>query len=214
MKEINSRIYIEDNFYKDPNEIRYAALQQSLKNHGYHPGMRTPRSFNKEAHDKLVIIMGSEIYPTGDCYSFQFNTENDVSWIHCDTEPYEIIKGYKRERFQWAAVVYLTPDAPIDSGTVLYSDKKYNKRSMRSILFNSSESRSKGEQIIYELSNNGSDKSKWNIETLIGNKYNRIVIYDASYYHQANRYFGKTKENCRLIQVLFFYTERKEMNNI
>jgi hypothetical protein len=210
MIENNPKLYIEDDFYKEPNEIRYNALQQSLKNHGYHPGMRTPWFLNKEAHDKLVKIMGSEIFPTGDCYSFQFNTEDDVSWIHCDTEPCELIKDSKKGQFQWAAVVYLTPDAPIDSGTVLYSDKKYNKRNLRNILFNSSESRSKSEQIINELSNNGSDKSKWNDETIIGNKYNRIVIYDASYYHQANRYFGNSKENCRLIQVFFFYTKQKK----
>lgn len=209
MREYNLRVYIEENFYKDPNEIRYNALQMSIKNHSYHPGMRSPWFVNKEAHDKIVKIIGSEIFPTGDCYTFQFNTENDASWVHSDVLPRELIKDSIIGRVHWAAVVYLTPDAPIDAGTVLYSDKKYNKRNVKDILFDNSLNRSKAEQIIYELSNNGSDRSKWNEETKIGNKYNRIIIYDASYYHQAIRYFGNSKENCRLIQVFFFYTEQK-----
>lgn len=201
----NSKIFVLDDFYEDPNKIRYTALQQGLYNHGYHPGMRTLPCFNQEAHDKIVNIIGSNIYPTGDCYAFQFNTQNDVSWIHADTHPDQIIK-YHNKRFFWAAVVYLTPDAPINGGTALYSDKKYNKRGVKDIAFNGSTTRSESEKIINELSDYGSDVSKWNAETIIGNKYNRIVLYDSSYYHQSNKYFGNTKENCRLIQTFFFYT--------
>jgi hypothetical protein len=204
----NSKIYIQDNFYKDPDRIRYFALQQGLYNHGYHPGMRTLPCFNKEAHDKIVELVGSNIYPIGDCYSFQFNTENDVSWIHSDNHPSEIMKTNRR--FCWAAVIYLTPDAPIVAGTTLYSDKKYGKRSVKQIMFDSSNSRSESEKMINELSNYGSDRSKWNSETIIGNKYNRIVIYDASYFHEANVYFGNTKENSRLIQIFFFYTKNND----
>lgn len=209
MKE---RIYIIDNFYEEPNKIRYLALQQALGNHGYHPGMRTMPCFNMEAHDKIVKILGSFIYPSGDCYSFQFNTENDVSWIHTDVIPNELIKNsVNQEKQHWAAVVYLTPNAPIESGTTLYIDKKHKKRSLNHILFDSPEnSRAKSEKIINELSNYGSDLSKWYNSTTIGNKYNRIIIYDASYYHQASEYFGKTKEDCRLLQIFFFHTKKND----
>jgi len=210
MRKTNPRVYIEENFYKDPNKIRNFAIKQEISYHNYHPGMRTQVYFNEEARDKIEKIMGSVIYPTGNCYSFQYNMEKDVSWIHSDVIPGELIKDTIIGRIQWAAVVYLTPDAPIDTGTVLYSDKKYNKRSVKDILFDNSLNRSKAEQIVYELSNNSSDVSKWNDETKIGNKYNRIVIYDASYFHQANRYFGNSRENCRLIQVFFFNTEQKK----
>lgn len=210
MNENNSKIYIIDDFYKDPSKMRYNALQQGLYNHGYHPGMRTLPCFNEEAHDKIVKILSSSITPTGDCYSFQFNTQNDVSWIHTDLVPNEIVNY--TERTLWAALIYLTPDAPIDSGTTLYSDKKYNKRSTKQIIYDISASRSHSEKIMNELSQYGSDISKWYNETKIGNVYNRMVIYDASYFHQATRYFGNSKENCRLIQVFFFHTDKNDNN--
>jgi len=208
----NSKIYIVENFYENPNKIRYIALQQGLYNHGYQPGMRTLPCFNEEAHDKIVKTVGSFIYPSGDCYSFQFNTQNDVSWIHTDTCPNEIIKNNDDRSF-WAAVVYLTPNAPVQAGTTIYSDKKYNARNMKNIIFNNSHSRSKSEQIIEELSTYSSDMTKWHSETKIGNKYNRLVIYDASYYHQSSGYFGDSKENCRLLQVFFFSTKKNDNTN-
>jgi len=158
MNNSNSKIYIVEDFYENPDKIRYTALQQGLYNHGYQPGMRTLPCFNEEAHNKIVKTLGSFIYPSGDCYSFQFNTKNDVSWIHTDTVPSELIKH--DDRSVWAAVVYLTPDANVNTGTTLYSDKKYNVRNMKNIIFNNSHSRSKSEQIIDELSTYGSDVTK------------------------------------------------------
>jgi hypothetical protein len=209
---MKDQVYVIDNFYEEPNKIRYLALQQGLGNHGYHPGMRTMPCFNREAHDKIVKILGSFIYPSGDCYSFQFNTENDVSWIHTDIAPGDLITNSLQQGYTyWAAVIYLTPNAPINCGTTLYNDKKYNKRGLNHILFNSVEnSRSKSEKIIDELSDYGSDLSKWNNSTTIGNKYNRMVIYNASYYHQSSGYFGKNKEDCRLLQVFFFHTKKND----
>jgi hypothetical protein len=207
---LNSKIFIIDDFYEDPDTIRYYALQQGLTNHGYHPGMRTISCFNHEAHDKIVKILSSCINPTGDCYAFQYNTQHDVSWIHTDIVPNEIISHPDKD--YWAAVIYLTPDAPIDSGTTLFIDKKYNMSSIRQIIYDNNLSRSSSEELINELNNYGSDISKWYNTTRIGNVYNRMVIYDASYFHQSSRYFGDCKENCRLIQVFFFTTDKKNNN--
>ena len=206
----NSKIFIVDDFYKNPDIIRYYALQQGAHNHGYHPGIRTVSCFNDEAHDKIVKILSSSIIPTGDCYAFQFNTQNDVSWIHTDTVPNELIKNNDNE--YWAAVVYLTPNAPIDSGTTLYINKKYNMSGYKEIICDKNISQSSSEKIIDEITNYGSDLSKWYNTTRIGNVYNRLVIYDASYFHQASRYFGDCKENCRLLQI-FFFTTNKKMND-
>jgi hypothetical protein len=52
---------------------------------------------------KKKIVWWPEEYNT----AFQYTTENDETWIHYDPT-------------NWAAVLYLTPDAPLDSGTAIY----------------------------------------------------------------------------------------------
>jgi hypothetical protein len=42
---------------------------------------------------------------------------------------------------------------------------------------------------------------------VLGNVYNRLVIFDASAIHSASQYFGTVKENSRLWQMFFFDTE-------
>ena len=42
---------------------------------------------------------------------------------------------------------------------------------------------------------------------VLGNVYNRLVIFDAQCIHSASEYFGTVKENCRLWQMFFFDTE-------
>lgn len=41
---------------------------------------------------------------------------------------------------------------------------------------------------------------------VVGNVYNRLVIFDASCIHSASQYFGTVKENARLWQMFFFDT--------
>lgn len=207
MDLLNSKIFVIDDFYDDPDIIRGYALQQAINSYGYHPGLRTLSCFNIEAHDKIVKLMNTSIQPSGDCYAFQYNTENDVSWIHTDIVPNEIFKH--TEKNYWAAVVYLTPNAPVDSGTTIYTDKTYNISNMKELIHKNTFTRSESEKIIGELSLYGSDSSKWYSTTKLGNVYNRMVIYDAAYYHQASRYFGNSKDNCRLIQIFFFNTNKK-----
>ena len=41
-------------------------------------------------------------------------------------------------------------------------------------------------------------------DDVLGNVYNRLVIFDASAIHSASEYFGTIKENARLWQMFFF----------
>ena len=153
MNNYNKHLIVRDNFYDNPDEIRYIALRQGLCNHGYHSGMRTLPCFNHEAHDKITTLLNRPIYPHGDCYVFQFNTATDVSWIHSDAQPSEIIT---KPNFNfWAAVVYLTPNLVKSWGTTLYTNKTYNSRGLKDTVYN--EKRSRGEAIIDFISDESSD---------------------------------------------------------
>ena len=51
------------------------------------------------------------------------------------------------------------------------------------------------------------DYTKWELHDVIGNKFNRLVLYRGDYFHASLDYFGDSPENGRLFQTFFFNTE-------
>jgi hypothetical protein len=51
------------------------------------------------------------------------------------------------------------------------------------------------------------DGTAWDTVDLIGNVYNRIVLWDAQLIHAAADYFGHDDETSRLVQIFFFDVE-------
>lgn len=110
---------------------------------------------------------------------FQYCTKKSSQWIHKD-----LANSY-------AAVIYLTPNAPKDSGTGFFELKKTQKE----LIENEREVLEK--QICSNFDN-------WEMVNYIENLYNRCVIFNAKKYHSATKYFGSTVEDSRLTQVFFF----------
>jgi hypothetical protein len=98
----------------------------------------------------------------------------------------------------------------LNAGTTLYTHRESNVRNIQDMM--ATNSRSNGEKNICYVNNMGSDLSKWYTATSIGNIYNRLVVYDASYFHGSTKNFGTCKEDSRLIQVFFFYTKNADNN--
>ena len=84
-----------------------------------------------------------------------------------------------------AAVIYLTPDAPFDTGTSFYRHKETGLTKMG--VFSDAD-----KEDCY-------DPDLWEEIDRIGNAYNRCIIFDADRYHCATQYTGE-----RLFQVFFF----------
>ena len=109
---------IIDDFYQNVDEVRDFALNQDFSVTGNYPGNRT-KSF---ANDNLKDYMNDLIRPfAGDITfwsdneyngAYQYTTQYERSWIHADSNT------------SWAALVYLTPDAPISGGTGLFRHKR------------------------------------------------------------------------------------------
>ena len=51
------------------------------------------------------------------------------------------------------------------------------------------------------------DFSKWDMTGMVGNVYNRLVMYRGDLFHSSLDYFGTNKNNGRLFQTFFFNTE-------
>tara|TARA_B100001113_G_scaffold338202_1_gene320141 strand:- start:16 stop:636 length:621 start_codon:yes stop_codon:yes gene_type:complete len=197
---------IIDNFYKDPDLEREYALSLDFNREGNYPGMRTK---NIELSDSVFGTIanairhssGEILRSTGSSGSFQYTTCHDKSWIHSDGEG-------------WAGVCYLTPHAPVSSGTGLYRHKEtgisttplWDRAS-----FPNSEYENKKE-ISDHLDNDGNDLTKWELVTSIGNVYNRLVLYRQELYHMSQDYFGQCAESGRLFQVFFFDTQDGKYN--
>jgi hypothetical protein len=186
---------IIDDFYADPVKVREFALKQEFKVRGNYPGQRTESFLNDPIKMRLQEILypyAGNVTNWGGEYtgSFQYTVASDRSWIHSDSTT------------DWAALCYLTPDAPLTSGTGIF---KHKATGMMSWDYKNQDP---------EYLKNGppgvdfQDMTKWDIVDRFGNIFNRLVMYRADNYHMSLDYFGDKMENGRLFQVFFFNTEK------
>ena len=175
-----------DNFYSNVKEVRKFALQQEYGVRGNYPGKRTDSFLTEDTENVLRNLIrphGGEIVNW--CQynaSFQIVHSKEQTWIHSD--PYNM----------WAGVLYLTPNAPINTGTGLYRHKR-SKQLIDTPEFS---------QKYPEYSCFPED---FELFDMIGNRYNRLILYRSNRFHCSLGYFGDRIENGRLFQVFFFDTE-------
>ncbi len=184
-----------DDFYQNPYEVRDFALEQEFSVEGNYPGMRTDSHLNddiKNLIQETIEPFAGRILNWGGKYSgsFQYTTSRDRSWIHTDYHT------------SWAGVCYLTPDAPLSSGTGLFRHKETGLTTWNF------EENSEDQVITDKLNNDAQDITKWEIVDRIGNVFNRLILYRSDNFHVSLDYFGQNKEDGRLFQVFFFNTER------
>ena len=199
-------VLIRDNFLEMPTIIHKWAINQNYytakeftQMNGEHtdwPGKRTKHVVElDEAYANIVLsrvaMLAGNYFNVSDVSIrsyFQMSTSEDGdSWVHQDNN------------IDVAAVLYLTPNPPTNSGTTLYdcndeqtwtsymSDQEgYNK--LKTI-------NSKEDRELYE--------SLFTPRDIVGNVFNRLVMYKGTEFHKSNNYFGDSPENARLIQVFF-----------
>jgi len=179
---MNVNLIIVDDFYQNPDNVRNYALKQEFPFKGRFPGVRTapylPDDLKVAISHHMQFAGGvTDWCPhTGSTGSFQLVTAEDKPRIHTDF------------RNMWAAVCYLTPNAPHTSGTGFFRH------------------RATGEHSRMTSDHEYRDYDKWDLFDVVGNRYNRLVIYRADLFHASLGYFGSTPEDGRLFQTFFFNT--------
>jgi hypothetical protein len=182
-----SKIITIDDFYNNPYEVREHALSKDFKVSGNYPGLRTevevgPWFHGFKSHFEQLLSLKITNWPEQYNSAFQITTREATTWVHYDVT-------------NWAAVVYLTPDAPLNSGTALYRHKY-------SGIFRNTEDAS------IDYNNAPSVQEDWEKIVEVGNVFNRAVIYNGNYYHRSVvPGFGTCKYTGRLFQTFFFDTE-------
>ena len=174
---------IIDNFLDKPDVVRESVMQIDFSRPGQYPGMRSDRAdydYEKYVQGKLETIFNKKIK--------EFKLDSFAFQLCLEGDQTWIHMDHDCD---WAGVLYLQPDAPIASGTGIFRHKE-------SKIF-------KGPSP--HASTNDDD---WELITLVGNVYNRLVLYQATLYHRSLvAGFGNNKENGRLTQVFFFNLDDK-----
>ena len=184
------RLFVVDNFYENPDQIRDFALTQVnyKEDLRWYKGLRSDKNYAtteiKTAFERIIgeeIVNWEDYARNGVNGCFQIMMSKDQQVYHFDEQ-------------KWAAMIYLTPNAPFESGTRLHQSKINNS-------YHSHENLD-----IIDDSFNGDfyDSTKWHTVDAAGNRYNRLVIMDSRHVHSAGSYFGNTLENGRLTHLFFF----------
>lgn len=178
--------FVVDAFYNNPDEVRDFALAQDFNVTGNYPGARTKSFATDSIKETIQAIVGPQAgkityWPDGYNGAYQITTARDRSWIHAD-------HGTK-----WAGVVYLTPNAPLSSGTGFFRHKETGLTWSQD-----------GKGI---WNNHAQDMTKWEMVSSVGNIYNRLILYRGKQFHSSLDYFGSSLQDGRLFQTFFFSTE-------
>lgn len=190
-------------FYENPDEIRKYALAQKytycheMKDIEYvFPGSRTKelRDLSQSLYEKVCKKLISAFHiPEHDVMRWQINTsfqivegEYDHGLIHQD------------QNTIFAGVLYLTPDAPLDSGTSLFrKNASYDEDSYWKRIKENDERFKRKEPIDFSY------HEMFDEVVRVNNVYNSLILFEGDIHHCANNFFGKTRQDSRLAQVFF-----------
>jgi hypothetical protein len=185
LNPLNKKIFVVDDFYKDPYAIRdFALSQEYYRDLNYFKGQRSKsRYIDDNIKLRFEEIIGQKITVWEEHLMngvFNVCSAEEPLVYHCDNQTY-------------AGIIYLNIDPPYESGTSLLANKKSGARHVNQIS-NFAECFSGG---FY-------DKTKFDVVDNIGNIFNRLIIFDSRSIHAASAYFGQKLHDGRLTHLFFF----------
>lgn len=191
---------IIDNFFECPTFIRNYALSLNYsKVEGNYPGIRSeclsllnPELFNYISNRIMSIFYDYNMPIKWNMnIRFQLASERyESGWVHYDHDNHI------------AGVIYLNPEAPLNSGTLICKpNTKFNDDldySIRDEFYHDK----KVDMELYRTERENHN-NKFDVTLQVNNIYNRATIYNAFDYHRENIFFGDTKESSRLTLIFF-----------
>ena len=170
---------IIDNFLENPDGVRNLLIKNKVPFNieGHFTGKRTIPVDNIDYRNiiiqKLESVLPFKIKMKPLSFPFQLCLAGDETTLHLDPS-------------DWTGVLYLTPNAPIDSGTLLFKEDVELKKKLRE------------DDVDGEV--------RAHVTSTLGNVYNRLVLLRGKEIpHRSNiPGFGDCLENGRLTQVFFF----------
>ena len=190
-----TELIVVDNFYENPDFIReYALSREFTANEMYHKGNRTQERYIPSwVKDEFSRLLNKQVTDfVGATGVFQYCVAQDSVVYHYDTQEY-------------AAMVYLSPHAPLQTGTQTFRSKITG---LYGAATDEDASRlGKTKEELDRLSFNGNnfyDRNNMELVDSVANVYNRCVIFNARSLHAASGYYGSNKDDSRLFHLYFF----------
>ena len=197
-------VTVIENFYENPDVIRNFALAQDYTfchdrpNLKYvYPGGRTRDLFDLDSvlHEKICKKLISVFH----------NSEHDYMRWALSTNFQSVAAEYNEGVIHtdhdtiFAGVLYLTPDAPLNSGTSLFKKNKTfdEKQYLQALDYNDKKFRTGAIEM------DTAYHSMFDEIVRVNNVYNTLIIYEGRHFHAANQFFGKKLKDSRLVQVFF-----------
>lgn len=196
-------VTVVENFYEKPNVVRQFALNQKyqycheIPNINYvFPGCRTKDLATLNPHlfaeicKKLVSL-------------FHISEHDYMRWAittSFQSVTAEFGKGviHTDHNTVFAAVLYLTPDAPLDSGTSLYKpNAQFDEAKYQAAILKNDDNFKANLPISYDYHHMFDEIVR------VNNVYNTLILYEGAMLHAANQFFGDHLKNGRLAQVFF-----------
>ena len=122
---MDRNLIVIDNFLDDPDTIRKHALGLDFNRYQVSvPGVRSDKivtgDLQTEVETKLKKVFKADIIWdwTQDCFRFQSCKQGTETWIHKDSP--------EEDQGDWAAVLYLTPNPVLDSGTGIFESPDHD----------------------------------------------------------------------------------------
>ncbi|HSH88304.1 MAG TPA: DUF6445 family protein [Methylophilus sp.] len=197
-------VTIVENFYEDPDAVRAFALSQKyqyrhqLKDVPYvFPGARTKdlSVINKPLFEKVSNKIIS-LFHNSDYEHMRWAISTNFQSV---SEDYGRGVIHTDGNAVFAAVLYLSPDAPLDSGTSLFRRNKQFDQTAYEKALKENDKRFAAGTIAMDTGYH----SMFDEIVRINNVYNTLILYEGRHYHAANKFFGKTLKDSRLAQVFF-----------
>ena len=225
-------IYVIDDFYPNPDEVREKALELKYKSgistlpngRVNHPGSRATtnhltgwyhanRIYLRNRWQQIVNEKTTAFTRIGSNCAFNLgleDKENRFSWIHSD----DGMAPQARAKYtMWACVIYLSPNPPPRTGTLLFENPNgsiYDDQ----MLGHKDEMKDKAKYYppIREnyWDNPVAFDKNWKVHLNVANRYNRMVMYNGHMLHAPeDAGYGTTKETGRLTQIGFWFSEQR-----
>lgn len=206
-----------DNFFNDPELIRNFGLSLTKKSDklGEWPGVRSKPLHEIDINlNNYILLKIFSVYfdlsfhninwKNSVCYfqeikkySKNKNDLKNVGWIHQDDA-------------DLAGLIYLNPNAPLDTGTSLYNLKNEKsfvslKKQIEKEKFYSGKKITKNRYNLSIMKNNNMfyEKIRFN------NIFNRLIVYDGSEFHKANNFYIENENRLTLV----FFVKNLTLNS-
>jgi hypothetical protein len=172
-----SNIFIIDNFYLNPNDVRLHGLMTFTNTNLPNFAQNVP--YYKERFEQIMNI---KLAP--------FNKYIENGTFQCDTAGNTLI--FNTQKHQYGGMIFLTPNAPVNTGITLYRSKHTKQMTVSS------------DETKMVFKNGHKDSTEFEPVDVIGNVFNRLVIFNTKFIHAFSHNFGNNLNNGRLVQFFAF----------